>query len=173
MNYWKQRFWHILSEEEFARRFSNFLIVFIFRFCFVISFLWRKRRACVWQIFISNGVLEIDGKFLWLWLPPMEVQNAHDIFKTWILEDFFIGAQIFRMVMMKWWVYKGKATKAFALLCDHLWMFNLHTFNIVRMWKVLRIHLVMCTKWKQFKINFFYEGFFTIKCKKEITCLCN
>jgi hypothetical protein len=34
-------------------------------------------------------------------LPPMEVQNAHDVFKTSILEGFYMGAQPFRMVTMK------------------------------------------------------------------------
>jgi hypothetical protein len=70
-----------------------------------------------------------------------------------------MGAQIFQMVTLKWWVTRRR-NQGF---CASLWLFcecsNLHTFNIVRMWKVLEMHFVICTKWKQFKISFFGKVF--------------
>jgi hypothetical protein len=49
----------------------------------------------------------------------MEVQNAHDIFKTWTLEGFFYESTNISDGDDEMVGYKEKVTKAFVLLCDH------------------------------------------------------
>jgi len=50
---------------------------------------------------------------------------------------------------------------------------NLHTFNIVTMWKVCGRPFVVCMKLRQLVTSCSFEGDSSAsKCKKEMTCLC-
>ncbi len=50
---------------------------------------------------------------------------------------------------------------------------NLHTFNIVTMWKMRNRLFVVCMKLRPLATNCSFKGDFSpSKCKKEMTCLC-
>jgi hypothetical protein len=68
--------------------------------------------------------------------------------------------------------YNEKATKAFALLCEHSQMHNLHTFNIAKMSKALGRHFCSVQEAKTIGNKLFLQKrFFTIKWKKgKLAC---
>ncbi len=63
----------------------------------------------------------------------MEVQNAHDIFKTWTLEGFFYESTNISDGDDEMVGYKEKATKVFlVLLCDYF--VNVQTCTHSTLW---------------------------------------
>ncbi len=60
---------------------------------------------------------------------------------------------------------QNKSINAFSFFGNMLWMFNLHTFNIVKIWKMHELHCVMCMQRKLSKISSSITKIFLHQCK--------
>ncbi len=109
---WKRGLW-VVESIKGVKDFFQSLLIFWDSVCY--SF-------CVQNVFFLNGILESHGQVRWWQLSPLEVPM--------------------RMMLSKhglWKFVEGSATLPSEEVArvDYIsWMPNLHTFNIVTMWKV-------------------------------------
>jgi hypothetical protein len=136
----------------------------------------KKKRACVWPIFISKCHHFKWSSWNW-WQFFMVVTFTYGsskctwCFQTWTLEGFFYWSTTILDGDDEMISYKEKATKVFVFLCDHF----VHVQRAhIQFWEdVKSVWDALCDvhEVKTIQNNFVLWKFFTIKCKKEINML--
>ncbi len=73
-------------------------------------------------------------------------------------EILLMGVQQILMMKMKLWITTKRQPKHLHYIVNISHLHNVHTFNIVRISRMLGKHFVVCTKFKPSETSCFFEG---------------